>query len=118
MSPLQLHMAHYRDEHRTIGCRLTHMIGIPIIVSSLFLLVWNWRIGLAMFIIGWTLQFAGHRYFERNKPVLMADPKNPMTYLAALIFVVQEWVLVLSGHGLAEVEVSAAARQPRGPASS
>jgi uncharacterized membrane protein YGL010W len=69
------------------------MIGVPLIVASLPTVVWNWRVGLAMFVIGWTMQFAGHRYFERNRPVLMADPKNPLTYMAALIFVVEEWLL-------------------------
>jgi uncharacterized membrane protein YGL010W len=102
MSPLWAHMAHYRAEHRTVGCRITHMIGVPIIVASLSMLVWNWRVGLAMFVIGWTMQFAGHRYFERNKPVLMADPKNPLTYVAALIFVAQEWLYIFGGRWLVQ----------------
>jgi uncharacterized membrane protein YGL010W len=112
MQSLHAHMAHYRAEHRTVGCRITHMIGIPTIVASLPTLVLDWRVGLAMFVGGWILQFAGHRFFERNRPVLMADPKNPLTYLAALIFVGQEWLSVLTGHGLPNENSSA----PTGPA--
>lgn len=96
---LQTHMAHYRAEHRTIGCKITHMVGVPTIVGSFPTIVFDWQIGLAMLVFGWTLQFAGHRYFERNKPVLMADPKNLLTYLSALIFVSQEWIQVLTGRG-------------------
>jgi uncharacterized membrane protein YGL010W len=108
-------MAHYRAEHRTAGCRITHMIGVPSIVASLPMLGWNWRIGLAMFIVGWILQFSGHRYFERNKPVLMANPKNPLTYLSALIFVMQEWLHVVTGHGLAGAPTGPSAISPRPP---
>ena len=96
MSLFRAHMAHYRAEHRTAGCRITHMIGVPLIVASLPMAVWDWRVALVMFAIGWTMQFAGHRYFEHNKPVLMADPKNPLTYVAALIFVAQEWLHLLT----------------------
>ena len=100
MSAFQVHMAHYRQEHRTVGCKISHMIGVPTIVASLLVVWLNWQVGLAMFIFGWTLQFVGHRFFERNKPVLAEDPRNPYTYLSAIVFVGQEWVHVLSGHWL------------------
>jgi uncharacterized membrane protein YGL010W len=97
MSPLQAHLVRYRAEHRSLGCRISHMIGVPIILASFPTLVWNWQLAIAMFVIGWTMQFIGHRYFERNKPVLMADPKNPFTYMAGIIFVAQEWWDLLGG---------------------
>ncbi len=102
MSAFQAHMAHYRQEHRTVGCKITHMIGVPMIAGSLVVIWPNWQIGLAMFIVGWIFQFAGHRFFERNKPVLAEDPRNPYTYLSAIVFVSQEWAHVLSGHRLSE----------------
>jgi uncharacterized membrane protein YGL010W len=100
MSAFQAHLARYRQEHRTVGCRITHMIGVPTILTSLVVVWLHWQVGLAMFIFGWSLQFAGHRYFERNKPVLAEDPRNPYTYLSAVVFVAHEWVTVLSGRRL------------------
>ena len=100
MSAFQAHMAHYRQEHRTVGCKITHMIGVPMIFSSLVVIWLYWQIGLAMFVVGWCFQFAGHRYFERNKPVLAEDPRNPYTYLSAIVFVAQEWAAVFTGHRL------------------
>ncbi len=94
------HMQLYRAEHRTIGCRLSHMVGVPVIVASFPMLFINWRWAIALFVIGWIIQFAGHYYFEKNRPVLMADPANPLTYFAAVIFVAQEWMSLLSGRGL------------------
>lgn len=100
MSAFQAHMAHYRQEHRTVGCKITHMIGVPMIVASLVVVWLTWQIGLVMFTVGWCFQFAGHRFFERNKPVLAEDPRNPYTYLSAIVFVAQEWATVLSGRRL------------------
>ncbi len=100
MSAFEAHMMHYRAEHRTVGCKVSHMIGIPLIAASSVILVFHWPAALAMFVVGWAFQLAGHRYFEHNRPVLAADPKNPMTYIAAVIFVAQEWGRVLTGRGL------------------
>jgi hypothetical protein len=35
--------------------------------------------------------------FEKNKPMLFKDPKDPLTYCSALIFVAQEWLSLLNG---------------------
>lgn len=102
MSPFQAHMQHYRAEHRTIGCKVSHMIGVPMIVASFPMLIFSWRWAISLFVIGWIFQLVGHRYFEKNRPVLTADPANPMTYFAAIIFVAQEWASVLTGRGLGD----------------
>ena len=102
MNSFQAHMELYRAEHRTIGCKVSHMIGVPMIVASFPILIFNWRWAIALFVIGWIFQLAGHRYFEKNRPVLTADPGNPMTYFAAIIFVAQEWASVLTGRGLGD----------------
>lgn len=102
MRSFQEHMQLYRAEHRTIGCKLSHMIGVPMIVASFPVLIFNWRWAIALFVVGWIIQFAGHYYFEKNRPVLMADPANPLTYFAAVIFVAQEWFGVLTGRGLSD----------------
>lgn len=100
MTAFEAHMAHYRAEHRTLGCKISHMIGVPLIASSVPTLFISWPAAIAIFVVGWTFQLVGHRVFEHNRPVLAADPKNPFTYLAALIFVGQEWGHVLSGRRL------------------
>jgi len=102
MNSFQTHMAHYRAEHRTLGCKITHMIGVPMITAAFPVLFFNWRWAVALFVIGWVFQFAGHRFFEHNRPVLMADLSNPLTYFSALVFVAQEWAQVLRGRRLTE----------------
>lgn len=105
MDSLQTHMEVYRNEHRTLGCKLTHMFGVPMIAASVPTVFFHWPIALAMFVIGWVLQFVGHYVFEKNRPVLLSDPKNPWTYFAAIIFVAEEWGKVLTGKPLVEPSV-------------
>lgn len=96
------HRRHYRQNHRTVGCKLTHMVGVPLIVASLVTVFFAWKLAMAMFAFGWALQFAGHYLFEGNKPVLFADPANPFTYFYAVIFVAEEWWRVLTLRSLDE----------------
>jgi len=49
----------YKEKHRHPLNRLTHSIGIPMIVISLPLFFFYWRWALGLFIIGWALQFLG-----------------------------------------------------------
>ena len=90
------HRRHYRDNHRSVGCKLTHMFGVPMIVASLVILIFNFKLALILFAAGWTLQFIGHFVFEGNRPVLFSDPKNKLTYFYAVIFVVEEWWQLLT----------------------
>ena len=94
------HRRLYRREHRTLGCKLTHMFGVPLIVASLITLFFAWKLAIGMFVVGWLLQFTGHFVFEKNKPVLFADPSNPLTYFYAVIFVAEEWWKLLTFQGL------------------
>jgi hypothetical protein len=41
----------------------------------------------------------------------MADPSNPLTYFAALIFVGQEWARLVRGRGLSETSHPGANRK-------
>jgi len=102
MRSFQEHMTLYRAEHRSVGCKISHLIGVPMIVASFPMLIVNWRWAIALFVVGWIFQLAGHKYFEKNRPVLAADPVNPWTYFAAIIFVAQEWTSLLSGRGLGD----------------
>ena len=68
----------YSESHQHPMNKLTHTLGIPMIVLSLllvipsFFVVGMWRIALGLFAIGWILQFIGH-YFEGKPPEFLKD---------------------------------------------
>lgn len=94
------HQAHYRAHHRTVGCKITHLFGVPMIFLSLPAFFLNRKVCAGLFVTGWALQFIGHFVFEKNRPMLFKDPKDPLTYFSALIFVTEEWVNLLTRGGL------------------
>jgi uncharacterized membrane protein YGL010W len=63
----------YKAKHQHPLNKLTHSIGIPLIVLSLPLFFFNWRWALALFIFGWILQFVGHA-IEGNQPAFFRNP--------------------------------------------
>src|SRR2546423_6709318 len=63
----------YKAKHRHRLNRLTHSFGIPMIVVSLPLFLFNWRWALALFSAGWILQFIGHA-IEGNRPAFFCNP--------------------------------------------
>lgn len=98
----EAHRRLYREQHSTVGCKVTHMFGVPTIVVSLIMLAFNWKLAIALFVVGWALQFIGHFVFEKNKPVLFSDPKNPLTYFYAVVFVAEEWWKLITTGSLAD----------------
>ena len=66
-------MENYKAKHRHPLNRLTHSIGIPMIVISLPVIFFNWRWALVLFIVGWILQFLGH-FIEGNQPAFFRNP--------------------------------------------
>lgn len=93
----QEYLAKYRTGHTTLGCRIMHMIGIPMIMASFIAGYHNLLIGVGLFVIGWTLQFLGHTVFEKNSPLFLSDPLNPLSYTTAVIFIAQEYGQLLLG---------------------
>lgn len=63
----------YKSKHRHPLNRLSHSVGIPLIVLSLPLFFFNWRWALALFVVGWALQFVGH-LIEGNQPAFFRNP--------------------------------------------
>ncbi len=57
----------YKSQHRHPLNRLCHSFGIPMITISWPLFFFKWRWALALFVIGWMLQFVGHA-IEGNRP--------------------------------------------------
>lgn len=63
----------YKAKHRHPLNKLSHSVGIPLIVISLPLFFFNWRWALGLFIVGWILQFVGH-LIEGNQPAFFSNP--------------------------------------------
>jgi uncharacterized membrane protein YGL010W len=71
MANLGKYMAQYDHEHTNVWNKVLHGVGIPLILAGIILAILTfWRIGLALFIGGWILLFAGHR-IEGNKPAFV-----------------------------------------------
>ena len=66
-------LANYKAKHQHPLNRLSHSIGIPMIVISLPLFFFNWRWALVLFVAGWILQFVGHA-IEGNQPAFFKNP--------------------------------------------
>ena len=63
----------YNSKHRHPLNRLSHAIGIPMILVALPLFFFNWRWALVMFGVGWVFQFIGHA-IEGNQPAFFSNP--------------------------------------------
>ena len=66
-------LENYKAKHGHPLNKLSHSIGIPLIVISLPLFFFNWRWALGLFIVGWALQFLGH-LIEGNQPAFFRNP--------------------------------------------
>lgn len=68
----------YAQSHRNRWNQLTHSIGIPMIVVSIVLGLMSvfmaglWPWALALFVLGWVLQFIGHA-IEGKPPEFFKD---------------------------------------------
>lgn len=76
----------YRAKHQHPWNRATHYVGIPMILVSLVYVFFSWKIGLALFILGWAFQFLGH-LIEGNQPAFF---KNPIYLLIGPLFVLKK----------------------------
>lgn len=63
----------YKAKHQHPLNRLSHSIGIPLIILSLPIFLFNWHWALVLFISGWVFQFAGH-VIEGNQPAFFQNP--------------------------------------------
>jgi uncharacterized membrane protein YGL010W len=71
-------IAQYSSSHQNPINRLCHTFGIPLIILSLGAAVLAlffhrlWPLPVALFVIGWMLQFVGHA-FEGKPPEFFSD---------------------------------------------
>jgi uncharacterized membrane protein YGL010W len=81
----------YKAKHRHPLNRLSHTIGIPMIVLSLPLFFFSWSWALGLFVIGWTFQFIGHA-IEGSRPAFLT---NPIYVLVGLQWLVRRGAAVI-----------------------
>jgi uncharacterized membrane protein YGL010W len=86
---LREYMTEYKQGHTKLGTRLTHMVGIPMIVASFPTALVNLPLAGGLFVGGWALQIAGHTLFEKNKPAFFSDPYY---LLVGPVWVTVEWL--------------------------
>jgi uncharacterized membrane protein YGL010W len=89
-------LSNYKSKHQHPINRLTHTIGIPLILISLPLFIWNWRWALVLFILGWILQFLGHAI--ETQPAFF---KNPIYLLVGPYWLVRRFISTI---GIAKSE--------------
>ena len=78
-------IANYKAKHQHPLNKLSHSIGIPLIVISLPLFFFSWRWALGLFIAGWAFQFLGHA-IEGNQPAFY---KNPLYLLVGPLWLLR-----------------------------
>jgi uncharacterized membrane protein YGL010W len=102
LSQIANYMPQYDHEHTNPGNKAMHAIGIPIILAGIILEIFTfWRIGLAFFVGGWILLFAGHG-IEGNKPAFF---QGILCFLVGPVWVAKEIKDVLLGTSHSSISV-------------
>jgi uncharacterized membrane protein YGL010W len=67
----------YADDHQNKINQATHLVGIPLIASSIPVAatIVGLPVAAAMFTVGWGFQFTGH-FFEGKKPSFVDDKRQ------------------------------------------
>ncbi len=104
---LREYIADYQHEHTKLGTKLTHMVGIPMIVASIPTALVSPPLAGSLFVGGWALQYAGHWIFEGNNPAFYSDPYY---LLVGPAWVAAEW-LALFGLPVPEALTAATAEE-------
>jgi uncharacterized membrane protein YGL010W len=87
MPPLSEYMARYDHEHTNRWNKVCHGFGIPLVIAGiLLLLMLRWKLGLALFVLGWIFLFAGHR-IEGNRPAFF---QGVIYFLVGPIWIAKE----------------------------
>ena len=66
----------YLSEHRNFTSRILHFIGTGLVLLTLIgaVLFHDWRLFLAIPVLGYGFAWVGHFFFEKNKPATFQYP--------------------------------------------
>lgn len=66
----------YLTEHQDSTCRNLHFIGTGLLIASLLtgIVLLNWVFFAAIPVLGYGFAWAGHAFFEKNKPATFTYP--------------------------------------------
>lgn len=101
VKPFKTSLAFYRTRHRTPGCKLTHMFGVPMLALALATFGLSKKISAVCLLGGVALQFLGHHVFEKNEPTLI-ETHDLTSIPASIVFVACEWLDVINGEWVAK----------------
>jgi uncharacterized membrane protein YGL010W len=96
VKPFRTSLAFYRTRHRTPGCRLTHMVGVPLLIVGFATLLLSRKVSIPCLIGGVFFQILGHKLFEKNEPTLI-ETRDLMSIPASLMFVAELYRDVFEG---------------------
>ena len=67
---------YYLSEHENITCRRLHFVGTSLIVILWIYVLWtqNWLWLLLTPVIGYGFAWAGHAFYEKNRPATFTYP--------------------------------------------
>lgn len=100
VKPIAESLAFYRTRHLTTGCKITHMIGIPLLLGVAPVAIsGNFGMAATFVLGGIVFQYSGHWIFEKNEPTLI-ESHDLMTIPASIIFCAEQWRDVLVGKWL------------------
>ena len=85
----------YESHHKNTYNLVCHVLGIPLILVSLFLFYLAPKLGLIFFVLGWMFQIIGH-IFEGERPAFLTQSKHLITgvvWYSAQLIKPQRWFL-------------------------
>jgi hypothetical protein len=67
---------YYLAEHSNRSCRRLHFFGTSLVLATLAVMAWTggWASAIALPVLGYGPAWAGHFFFEKNRPATFTHP--------------------------------------------
>ena len=89
-SPIAQRYKFYLTAHRSKGCRISHLFGVPMCLLGAALLFIRPKAAPGILLFGYLFQILGHKVFEKNNPVLLTS-RDPLIIPIAAVMVARDW---------------------------